>query len=139
MEFELGFGSGVQRVTVPDKNLVGVLLPNEVERGLTGEAEVRRALSEPIGSPALRDIVKPGEKVVIVTSDVTRPMPTYKVMPALLDEIYAGGVDSADITLVFALGSHRPHTDEERRRLAGERAFSEIRCIDSDPADCVKR
>lgn len=137
MEFELGFGSGVQRVTVPDKNLVGVLLPNEVERGLTGEAEVRRALSEPIGSPALRDIVKPGEKVVIVTSDVTRPMPTYKVMPALLDEIYAGGVDSADITLVFALGSHRPHTDEERRRLAGERAFSEIRCIDSDPADCV--
>ena len=36
---------------------------------------------------------------------------TYKVMPALLDELYAAGVRGEDITLVFALGSHRKHTD----------------------------
>ena len=64
-------------------------------------------------------------------------MPTAKVMPALLDELYAAGVDRKDITLVFGLGSHRKQTDEERRRLAGERAWNEIRCIDCDPEDCV--
>ena len=64
-------------------------------------------------------------------------MPTYKVMPALLDELYAAGARREDITLVFALGSHRHHTDEERRRLAGERAFSEIACVDCEPNDCV--
>ena len=89
------------------------------------------------GAPRLRDTVRPGETIAIVTSDITRPMPTAKVMPALLDELYAGGVRPEDITLVFALGSHRQHTEAERRKLAGERAYSEIQCVDSDPDDCV--
>ncbi|MBQ6236332.1 MAG: nickel-dependent lactate racemase [Clostridia bacterium] len=137
MKLQFGFGTGIQEVDVPDQNLIGVLHANEVPVALTGAAEVERALSEPIGSPRLRDIVHPGETVAVVTSDVTRPMPTYKVMPALLDELYAGGVRPEDITLVFALGSHRKQSDEEKRRLAGERAWNEIRCVDSDPNDCV--
>ncbi len=137
MKLCFGFGTSTQEVEVPEKNLMGELHANEVKVGLTGEAEVRRALAEPIGSPRLREIVKPGEKIAIVTSDITRPMPTYKVMPALLDELYAAGCAPEDITLVFALGSHRKHTDEERRKLAGERAFAEIACVDGDTADCV--
>ncbi|MBQ1821189.1 MAG: nickel-dependent lactate racemase, partial [Clostridia bacterium] len=137
MKLRFGFGTGFQEVDVPDENLIGELHANEVPVGLTGEAEVERALKTPIGSPRLRDIVHRGETVAIVTSDITRPMPTAKVMPALLDELYAGGVRPEDITLVFALGSHRRQTDEEKRRLAGERAWNEIRCADSDPEDCV--
>ena len=137
MKLSFGFGAGTQEAEVPEKNLLGVLHANEVELGLTGEAEVRRALAEPISSPRLGEIVRPGEKIAIVTSDITRPMPTYKVMPALLDELYAAGVKAEDITLVFALGSHRKHTDKERKKLAGERAWKEIACVDSDPADCV--
>ena len=137
MVLEFGFGTSTQVVEVPEKNLMGVLHANSVETDLTGEAEVRRALEAPIGSPRLREIVKPGEKIAVVTSDITRPMPTYKVMPALLDELYAGGVHPEDITLVFALGSHRHHTDEERRKLAGERAWAEIKCVDCESGDCV--
>lgn len=137
MRLSFGFGAGTQEAEVPEKNLLGVLHANEVELGLTGEGEVRRALEEPIGSPRLREIVRPGEKIAIVTSDITRPMPTYQVMPALLDELYAAGVRAEDVTLVFALGSHRKHTDGERKKLAGERAFEEIACVDSDPTDCV--
>lgn len=137
MKLSFGFGVGTQEAEVPEKNLLGVLHANQVELGLTGEPEVRRALAEPIASPRLREIVRPGEKIAIITSDITRPMPTYKVMPALLDELYAAGVKAEDITLVFALGSHRKHSDEERKRLAGERAWKEIACMDSDPSDCV--
>ena len=137
MKLRFGFGAGVQEADVPDKNLIGELHANPVPAGLTGEDEVLRALREPTGSPRLRDIVRPGEKVAVITSDITRPMPTAKVMPALLDELYAGGVKAEDITLVFALGSHRRQTEEEHRKLAGERAYREIRCIDSDPDDCI--
>ena len=137
MKLELGIGSRTQAVEIPDACVQQVLLPNEVVRGLTGEAEVRRALEHPIGSPRLQEIVHPGEKIAIVTSDITRPMPTSVVMPPLLDELYAAGVRSEDIALVFALGSHRPHTSEEMQKLAGERAFQEIRCVDSNPADFV--
>ena len=137
MQIELGFGNGTQTLTVPEENLLGVLLPNPVGCELTEEQEVRRALDAPIGAPRLREIVRPGEKIAIVTSDITRPMPTARVMPALLDELYAAGVRPADVTLVFALGSHRKHTDEEQKKLAGARAYAEIACIDGDPADCV--
>ena len=137
MKLRFGFGAGFQEVEVPDDNLIGELHANDVPVSLTGAAEIERALKEPIGSPRLKDIVHPGETVAIVTSDITRPMPTAVVMPALLDELYAGGVRKEDITLVFALGSHRNHTEAEQQRLAGERAWQEIRCIDSDPNDCV--
>ena len=129
MKFELGFGSGVQTLNVPDQNMMGVLTPNPVAHDLMNEEEVLRALQNPIGSPRLSEIVKPGEKIAIVTSDITRPMPTYRVMPALLDELYAAGIRAEDITLVFALGSHRKMTDDERRHLAGDRAFHEIKCV----------
>lgn len=137
MKLSFGFGTGVQEVEIPEKNLIGVLRANEVEAPASEAEEVLRALREPIGSVPLKDRVKAGQKVAIVTSDITRPMPTHKVLPAVLDELYAGGVRKEDITLVFALGSHRRHTPEEQKKLAGERAWNEITCVDSDPLDCV--
>jgi len=137
MKIRFGFGTGFQDVEVPDNNLIGELHANPVPVGLKGEEEVVRAMRNPIGSLMLRDIVHSGESVAIVTSDITRPMPTAQVMPAILDELYAGGVKKEDITLIFALGSHRRQSKEEKRKLAGERAWHEIRCIDSNPEDCV--
>lgn len=40
--YELGFGKEKLTVALDDKNVIAELRPNEVERGLTGEAEVRR-------------------------------------------------------------------------------------------------
>jgi len=137
MKLEFGFGNGLQPVEIPDQNLLSVLRANEVEVPASEETEIRYALEHPIGSDPLRQLAKPGQRVAIVTSDITRPMPTYRVMPYLLDELYAAGVRPQDITLVFALGSHRRHTEEEMKKLAGERAWKEIRCVDSDPADCI--
>ena len=136
-KLQLGFGNGYQEVTLPRENLLAILNANEVTVGLTGSEEVARALEQPIGAPKLAEVVRPGEKIAIITSDITRPCPTRLILPPVLDRLYAAGVRPEDITLVFALGSHRPHTQEEKQRLAGERAWSEIRCLDSDPGDCV--
>lgn len=130
MKLELGFGQGTQPLEIPDRNVMGVLEPNQVPADLTGTAEVARALAEPIGAPPLRQVVRPGETVAIVTSDITRPCPTAKILPPVLAELAAGGIRREDITLVFALGSHRPHTEEEMRRLAGP-DYDTLRCVDS--------
>ena len=137
MKLSFGFGAGTQEAEVPEKNLLSVLHANEVALHLTGEAEVRRALENPIGTPRLGEVVRPGEKIAVITSDITRPMPTYQVMPAMLDELWGAGVKPEDVALVFALGSHRKHTPEEQKKLAGDRAWGEIKCVDSDPLDCV--
>ena len=137
MKTEIGIGNRTEILTINDDQLLPVLTPNSVAFDLTGEAEVKRALNEPIGCARLSEIVHPGETIAIVTSDISRPMPTSVVMPALLDELYSAGISKEDITLVFALGSHRRQTKEEQEHLAGERAFREIKCVDSDPDDCI--
>jgi nickel-dependent lactate racemase len=136
-KYEIGYGKDKVEFTADEKNVLCELHPNKVSAGLTGAAEVRRALAQPIGSKRLRDIVRPGEKTVIVTSDITRPMPSALVLPEVLAELEAAGACAQDITIVFALGSHRHHTEDERRRLAGDAVYSKYKCIDSDSEDCV--
>lgn len=137
MELSFGFGAGTQDVTVPDKNLIGVLHAGKAPAGPTGDAEVRRALASPIGAPRLRELVKPGEKIAVITSDITRPIPTWVVLPPLLDELTAAGADLKDVTVVFGLGSHRHMTEEERRHLMGD-SYGRVACCDSDPDDVVE-
>lgn len=134
--FSLGFGAGVQTVTLPEENLLAVLEENPAETVLTGTAEVERALCEPIGSPSLRDIVCPGETVAIVTSDITRPCPTAELLPPVLEELFSAGIRAEDITVVFALGSHRGHTEDEQKKLMGG-AWGRVRCRDSDGENVV--
>lgn len=135
MNVEFRIGNRAEYVDIPDSNFMGELRANVFEADKTVQEIVKAAIENPIGTERLRDIVKPGEKIVIISSDISRPMPTRDVMPELLDELYSAGIDKNDITLILALGIHRKHTEEERRRLIGERAYSEIRCIDSDPED----
>lgn len=137
MKYEFGYGHTTQSVEIEDQNLLAELLPNPVPGVESEDGEVERALQEPIGAPKLRDVVHPGERIAIVTSDITRPMPTAKVMPSLIAELEAGGVRKEDMTLVFALGSHRKQTSEEMRKLAGDYAYESIKVMDSDPEDCV--
>ncbi|WFA10118.1 nickel-dependent lactate racemase [Tissierella sp. Yu-01] len=137
MKYSMGFGRTVQEFQFDEKNILGELRPNEVEINLTGELEVKRALENPISSPKLSEIVKPGEKIVIITSDITRPMPSSKVLPHVVDEILKAGCSKDDITIVLALGAHRPHTEEEKRYLVGEDIFNTIKCIDSNQDDYV--
>jgi nickel-dependent lactate racemase len=137
MEFNYGFGKGSKTFTLSDKNIIKELHQNQVETGLTGAEEVRRALGAPIGTPRLAGIVHPGERIAIITSDITRPMPSRTVLPVLLEELQAAGVALEDVTVVFALGSHRRHTVEEQKYLVGEEVFHKVKCIDSDPGDCA--
>ena len=136
MILKFGYGKGIQSVTLPDRNLVANLTANSMTHPRFGVDAVVYALNNPIGSDRLSKLVHPGQTVAIITSDISRPMPTWQVLPALLEELYQGGIAKDDITLVFALGSHRNHTEDEMRHLAGS-CFDEIRCVDSDPGDCI--
>ena len=131
MRIEVGYGNSVQTCEIPEENLAGILLPNDVEHRTDEEGILADALAQPIGARPLAEYDLRGKKIAILTSDSTRPMPTWKVMPALLDTLYAAGAEAKDILLVFAEGSHRPLTEEEMKRLAGERAWSEVRCENS--------
>lgn len=137
MDIKLRFGKESARLNIEEKNIVGILEPNYVEIKMTGREEVKRALSSPIGTSRLKDIVKQGEKIVIITSDITRPMPSKLVLPEVLSELFQANINIKDIQIVFGLGSHRKHTEDEKKYLVGDVVYSQIPCIDSDVSDCI--
>ena len=137
MELSLKKGNHTELVSIKDENLLKVLLTNTFSSLKTEEELLLDALNNPIGTERLRNIVKSGEKIAIITSDITRPMPSNRVLPLLLEELYAAGIKDEDIIIVFALGSHRSHTKEEMMTLVGEDIWNRIKCIDSNPDDCI--
>ena len=96
MKLEFGYGKGVQTVEVAEKNLLAVLQSNPMEHARRGQDAVRYALENPIGSARLRELVKAGQKIAIVTSDISRPLPSYDVLPGVLEELFAAGVAKED-------------------------------------------
>ena len=85
-----------------------------------GEAElVREALDNPIGTPRLCELAKGKNRIVLVTSDHTRAVPSKLTLPLLLEEIRRGNPE-ADITILIATGLHRATTEEEQRRMFGD-------------------
>ncbi len=80
---------------------------------------VKEALQNPIGTKRLSELSVGKQKVVIVTSDHTRAVPSKLTLPILLSEIRRGNPD-ADITILIATGLHRATTPEEQRRMFGD-------------------
>lgn len=94
--------------------LIGVLT-SEIEEFVpecSEEELVANALKNPVGSLPLSELAKGKDKVVIIASDHTRPVPSRIIMPQMLAEIRKGNPD-AKITILIATGCHRGTTKEE--------------------------
>lgn len=131
MNFTYGYAKETRCFSVPDENLLCEVTQNPVHVEVTGAGAVQDALKHPIGTPRLGELVRPGQKIVIITSDITRPCPSHVILPELLRELSEAGVRDEQITVVFALGSHRVHTAEEQRKLVGDEVYDRVRCVDS--------
>jgi len=59
----------------------------------------------------------------------------HRLLPVLLAELEAAGVVRGDITLLNALGTHRPQTDAELRQMLGENIVNNYRCRQHDAND----
>ncbi|HOA24993.1 MAG TPA: nickel-dependent lactate racemase [Aggregatilineales bacterium] len=133
MQVNLAYGRHGLTVTLPDT--ADVIRPRDVP-GLPDEAQaIRDALRAPIDSPPLADLVRPGDTVCIVHTDITRATPNDRILPVLIDELEAAGVAPGDIFLLNGLGTHRPQTDAELRAMLGDRIVEGYRCLQHDCYD----
>ena len=130
MEITLRYGREGLPVTLSDA--VDVVTTRFTPGLLDEAAVIREALRYPIASPPLADLVKPGDTVVIAHSDITRATPNARLLPVLLAELEAAGVSREDITLLNALGTHRPQTEAELRSMLGGAIVERYRCLQHD-------
>jgi nickel-dependent lactate racemase len=114
MKVNLAYGQGLLPVEFPDGRTT-VIKPSH-RPGLPDErAAVRAALDQPIEARPLRQWIKPGDRVCIAFTDLTRATPNHRLIPWLLD--YLSGVPREQITLLNQLGTHRPNTPAELDKL----------------------
>ena len=155
---------GSLSVAVPDANLIGVYRPRtESEVRLRGnwpddltpgtraetadetaameQKRIAWALDNPVESLTLEDMIVaiPTQarryRVAIGVDDFTRPTPTRKALLPLLARLEAAGVRDDEIVIIFATGSHRAQTDDERAFLVGVDVLARYRCVDHDAYD----
>ncbi|MBC8498941.1 MAG: nickel-dependent lactate racemase [Candidatus Atribacteria bacterium] len=138
MKVSLNYGHDSMALDIPDENYMGTLSPKDIKEIEDPINEVRRALAHPIGSKKLKELVSSKDKVIILASDVSRPSPSSILLPPILKELNEAGLSNDQITIVFGLGVHRKHTEEEKKRLVGEEVYNQVKCIDHDIENCVK-
>ncbi|HIX73210.1 MAG TPA: nickel-dependent lactate racemase [Candidatus Anaerobutyricum stercoripullorum] len=100
----------------------------------TEDEIVLEAMENPIGSPKLSELSRGKEKVVIICSDHTRPVPSRHIIPFMLKEIREGNPD-AKITLLIATGFHRATTREELIGKFGEEIVNREHIVVHDSQD----
>src|SRR3972149_1268047 len=104
---DLGYGESILHFKVSQRNLLGVINPNHVENPSDEDHEIRSALSNPMNTARPSELVSKGDRVAIIASDITSPSPTSKLLPPLIGELAAGGVNLGDVRVLSALGAHR--------------------------------
>ena len=119
--FHLPYGKETIEANIEEEHLAGVLVSSlhQYKAEKSQEDLVQESLENPIGTSRLKDMVTGKKKVVIISSDHTRPVPSKVIMPLLLKEVREGNKD-ADITILISTGLHRGTTKDELVEKFGE-------------------
>jgi lactate racemase len=132
MIVNLRYGRGDLRVEIPSSR-VTVLEPAFVP-GLPDEAAAfREAVSRPIGSRPLGECVAAGERLAVAIPDITRALPSDRLLPWLFEEL--AHVPADHVTIVNGTGSHRVNTDEELRSMVGAEVVRRYRVVNHSAHD----
>ncbi len=135
-ECSFKYGNDKLNTFIKDEQVIQILKPQQVEKIKNIEDEVYRVLDNPIGSMPLKDIVKPGEKIAIIVSDITRSwMKSNKLVIYIVNYLSKLGVKDEDMFVVIALGGHRKSTKEEMIAVVGEEVINRINVYDHECED----
>ena len=134
MRVHLQYGRAGLDVEIPGKS-VTVIEPRFVP-GLPDEAGAfREAVRHPIGARPLRETVKATDRVAVVIPDLTRPLPSDRLLPWLFEEL--SHVPAEQFTIVNGTGSHRVNTPEELRSMVGPEVLGRYRLVNHTAHDAA--
>ena len=135
MIVDIPYGKNHQTLHIDDARVNAVLTPQHI--GVTDISEsdiVKHALESPIKSPRLSALARNKQKIVVITSDHTRPVPSKITMPLLLQEIRKGN-KNAVITILIATGLHRKTTEAELRDKFGDEIVDKEKIVVHEARD----
>lgn len=108
---------------------------NFPERAALTHDEILEPFESPIGTPKISKLAAKKKSAVIIVEDLSRPAPVPTILPYILDELKAGGIDESSILIVMAIGCHRQLTRPDIIRKLGPDVVKSIDVIGSEPDD----
>ena len=129
MKVNLAYGKGHLPVELPDGRTT-VIEPSHIPGLPEEKSALIAALRRPVGTPPLSELIKDGDRVCIVFTDLTRATPNERIIPWLLEHL--SHVPRENITLLNSMGTHRPNTNEELERMLTARVVSDYRVVNHE-------
>lgn len=128
---DLPYGKGVVQLDTSSIQIKAVLAPiRKIQKGRT----VEDALQNPIGSKRLSEIAQNISRLLIITSDHTRPVPSKITLPLLIKEARLLN-PNLKIKILIATGCHRPMRTEEARNKFGNVLFDQEEFVNHNAFD----
>ena len=131
-KYQLPYGNGFQEVTLPEEKVLYDIHGNKADVLEDITAATLAAVRCPIARQPLQKVVRKGDKVAVIVSDVTRLVRTAEFLPVIISEINAAGVPDEDITIIVATGTHRAHTHDEDIAVCGKDIVKRIKIHQHD-------
>lgn len=134
---DMPYGQKNFELKLEDSRILTVVKSRKLDAAsATQEQTLEKALKNPIASPGLEKILRPGDKVCLIVPDITRLWEsTFVSTPILLKVISDCGVKDEDIIILCATGTHRKMTEQEHSRLLGEETVKRFKIIDHQCQD----
>lgn len=134
LELEIPYGSGYQSAKIPERQLLAVVKPDQVEPLHDFVGAIREALQTPTGVRFFRSLM-PWDTIAIVIDDKTRPVPNKELLHALLEELLFSGIKPENVKIVIATGVHSPCGREDLDRMLGPEIVDRFPPINHSASD----
>ncbi|MES2625450.1 MAG: nickel-dependent lactate racemase [Pseudomonadota bacterium] len=132
MQIDLPFGDQQLTLDIPHPQ-VDVIRPRFVE-GLEDEAAAfAEALRKPLGCASLGSQIQASHKVAVVIPDITRALPSERLLTWLFAELEH--VPADNFVIIIGTGTHRPNTPEEIVRMVGAEIAARYKVINHNAFD----
>ncbi|GAP14676.1 uncharacterized conserved protein [Longilinea arvoryzae] len=133
MQINLAYGKEGLAIDFPDAWDIQVVEP-EFHAPLPHLDEaLAEALEHPIGTPPLRDLVHPADRVGIIVNDMTRATPNPILLKAIFKQL--DFIPPEQFRLLIALGTHRRMTPAELDAMLGAEFTARYPIVQNDAFD----
>jgi len=130
VKVKLAYGERHLTVDMPDGRTT-IIEPTHIAGLKDEKGTVLQALDSPIGAKPLKSWIKPGDRIVVSFTDMTRATPNDRLIPWLLE--YLKDIPREQITLINQLGTHRPNTRAEMEKMLTPQVVAKYRVINHEP------
>jgi nickel-dependent lactate racemase len=100
---------------------------------ITNPKAIESVLNNPVGTPTIRDLAKGKNTAVIVVEDISRPTKCGPICEQVLKELNGAGIPDENVTLIGAIGAHRPMNREDYIKKVGSEMVERINIENHHP------